>query len=93
MGVNNKVGAARDGFRHKNQGGRMSEHRVNNLLYKFYEAGYESRRNPRPLSSVAVAIRRPLRQAYRDGEAQRKSEVRLAWVLYGVRAKTGGAAQ
>ncbi len=53
------------------------------MLCRFYEAGYEDQGYPRPLSRVSVSTRRPLRHAYREGEAQRQSEVRLARALYG----------
>ncbi len=56
------------------------------MLCKFYSAGYEHRRYPRPLNKVRHSMRDPLRQAYAEGLEQYKSEGQLAQVLYGVGA-------
>lgn len=61
----------------------MSEDRQHSLLCKFYAAGYDNRKFPRPLNHVPVAVRAPLRRAYRDGEQQRNSEERLYRALRG----------
>ena len=53
------------------------------MLCKFYAAGYECRRYPRPLNKVRHSMRDPLRQAYSEGVSQRRTEARLARVLYG----------
>ena len=56
------------------------------MLCRFYAAGYEDRRYPRPLNKVRHSIRPALLQVYEEGAAQSKSEIRLARALYGVAA-------
>ena len=61
---------------------------TNSKLYRacqrFFAAGYEQRRYPRPLNTISASIRGPLRRAYREGKTLYSSEQRLARVLYGV---------
>jgi hypothetical protein len=44
------------------------------MQYEFYVAGYEGRTYPIPISREAVAARRPVRKAYREGVAVQRSE-------------------
>lgn len=56
---------------------------MSDLLYKFYEAGYEGRRYPVPLNRISRNVRYPVRKAYSEGKETLKYEWRLSHVLYG----------
>ncbi len=56
------------------------------MLCKFYSAGYDDRRYPRPLSKVRHSIRPTLRQVYREGAADHLDKVRMSLVLHGATA-------
>jgi hypothetical protein len=44
---------------------------------KFFAAGYEQKPYPRPLNKIKVALRPPLKEAYREGQEQYHSETRV----------------
>jgi hypothetical protein len=57
---------------------------VSELLCDFYSAGYDGRRYPMALNRISVAVRRPVRRAYREGKAEHAKIRRMSRVLRGV---------